>query len=177
MTILKSIRQRAESDALRSGCYLNPNFQLLEDLLKGLKRNVERYGYNSCPCRLASGIFEYDRDILCPCDYRDQDIVEHGACYCNLYLRKDVFEGETPLPQVSERRPLEKQERAYQGTVPIQQKEKVKSSSTIIKDSLGIILNFWYCKQCGYICYREEPPYQCPICKAKRDLFAKINKN
>jgi rubrerythrin len=32
----------------------------------------------------------------------------------------------------------------------------------------------WYCKQCGYVVFREEPPYVCPICKAKREMFAKI---
>ena len=32
----------------------------------------------------------------------------------------------------------------------------------------------WYCKQCGYVVYREDPPYVCPICKAKREMFAEI---
>ncbi|WP_455364674.1 rubredoxin-like domain-containing protein, partial [[Eubacterium] cellulosolvens] len=32
----------------------------------------------------------------------------------------------------------------------------------------------WYCKQCGYVAFREEPPYLCPICKAKREMFAQI---
>ena len=32
----------------------------------------------------------------------------------------------------------------------------------------------WYCKQCGYVVYREDPPYVCPICKAKKEMFAEI---
>jgi rubrerythrin len=32
----------------------------------------------------------------------------------------------------------------------------------------------WYCKQCGYVVFREDPPYICPICKAKREMFAPI---
>jgi rubrerythrin len=32
----------------------------------------------------------------------------------------------------------------------------------------------WYCKQCGYVVYRDEPPYVCPICKAKKEFFAEI---
>ncbi len=32
----------------------------------------------------------------------------------------------------------------------------------------------WYCKQCGYVVFREDPPYVCPICKAKREMFAEI---
>ncbi|MEM3551946.1 MAG: ferredoxin-thioredoxin reductase catalytic domain-containing protein [Candidatus Bathyarchaeia archaeon] len=44
----------------------------------------------SCPCRLASGILELDRDIICPCDYRDLDVAEFGACYRGLYVRKGI---------------------------------------------------------------------------------------
>ena len=32
----------------------------------------------------------------------------------------------------------------------------------------------WYCKQCGYVVFREDPPYICPICKAKREMFEEI---
>lgn len=32
----------------------------------------------------------------------------------------------------------------------------------------------WYCSQCGYVVYREDPPYVCPICKAKRKMFKEI---
>lgn len=32
----------------------------------------------------------------------------------------------------------------------------------------------WYCRQCGYVVFREEPPFICPICKAKRELFAEL---
>ncbi len=32
----------------------------------------------------------------------------------------------------------------------------------------------WYCRQCGYVVFREDPPYICPICKAKREMFAEI---
>ena len=35
----------------------------------------------------------------------------------------------------------------------------------------------WYCKQCGYVVFREDPPYVCPICKAKKEMFAEIESN
>ena len=35
-------------------------------------------------------------------------------------------------------------------------------------------LKLWYCKVCGYVAFREEPPYECPICKAKKDMFGQI---
>ena len=174
MTTLENIRRRAEKDAKSSGCYLNPDPEILKDLFGGLKRNDERYGYPSCPCRLASGRFEYDRDILCPCDYRDADVLEYGACYCTLYVRQDIVEGKTPSPHVPERRPLHKQERAYE-EVPLTPQQEPAVSRTIVS-TVGspIPLKLWYCKQCGYLCYREEPPYLCPICKAHRELFDEI---
>jgi ferredoxin-thioredoxin reductase catalytic subunit len=166
---LEKVRQRAESDAKTHGYYLNPNPDFLRDLLEGLKRNEERYGYPSCPCRLASGKLEFDRDIICPCDYRDPDVDEFGACYCALYVRKDVFEGKTPLMPVPERRPLEKQARAYGKT-----EETSEAVASTVKKPLEVKLKLWYCKQCGYVVFREEPPYICPICKAKREMFSPI---
>jgi rubredoxin len=80
------------------------------------------------------------------------------------------------LPEVPERRPLEKQGRAYgipglsqqtpaQGT---QEKPVTQPQKAEVKKKL------WYCRQCGYVVYREDPPYVCPICKAKREMFAEI---
>jgi rubrerythrin len=32
----------------------------------------------------------------------------------------------------------------------------------------------WYCKQCGYVIFREDAPYICPICRAKKEFFAEL---
>ena len=41
---------------------------------------------------------------------------------------------------------------------------------------VGIQLKYpvWRCKVCGYICARNEPPDQCPICKADKDRFERF---
>jgi ferredoxin-thioredoxin reductase catalytic chain len=176
LTTLEEVRRRAESDARTYSYYLHPDPGFLNDLLEGLKRNEERYGYPSCPCRIASGKFEFDRDILCPCDYRDPDVKEYGCCYCALYVRKDVHEGKTPIVPIPERRPLEKQARAYGAPVEIQA-EKPSKTAAVAKEPSKIVPKMWYCKQCGYVCFREDPPYICPICKAKREMFAEITLN
>jgi len=168
------VRQRAEADAKTYGYYLNPDPDFLRSLFEGLKKNEERYSYPACPCRLASGKFEFDRDIICPCDYRDPDVAEFGACYCALYVRKDVFEGNAPLQPVPERRPLEKQVRAYGVVTVTPVEKKAEPSVTMTKEQSEIKLKLWYCKQCGYVVFREDPPYICPICKAKREMFAEI---
>ena len=78
------------------------------DLLNGLITNKERYGYMSCPCRLASGDYEKDKDIICPCAYRTPDVEEFGSCYCNLYVTKEWNDNKIPHSYVPERRPPEK---------------------------------------------------------------------
>ncbi len=75
------------------------------EILAGLLTNRERYGYMSCPCRLASGDRQADRDIVCPCAYREADVREFGSCYCNLYVSPAWNEGEVPAVYVPERRP------------------------------------------------------------------------
>ncbi|NIO36892.1 ferredoxin:glutaredoxin reductase [Candidatus Bathyarchaeota archaeon] len=172
MTTLKKVRQRAENDADAHGYNLNSDQYFLHDLLQGLQKNEERYGYPSCPCRVASGELEFDRDIICPCDYRDPDIAQYGACYCTLYIRKDVT-GKT-IPPIPERRPLERQVLAYEMRSEIQEKR----DSTHIRNSKehpSVTRKLWCCRQCGYICFRENPPYTCPICKAKRKMFAELH--
>jgi ferredoxin-thioredoxin reductase catalytic subunit/rubredoxin len=174
---VEQVRQRAEADAKTSGYYLNPDPEFLKDLLEGLKRNEERYGYPSCPCRLASGKFELDRDIFCPCDYRDPDVAEHGCCYCALYVRKDLYEGKTPILPIPERRPADKQVRAYAATATGEAAAGTAAEKTPVvkaEHSVEVKKKLWYCRQCGYVVFREDPPYVCPICKAKREMFALI---
>jgi ferredoxin-thioredoxin reductase catalytic subunit len=90
------------------GYYFNKDMTRTMDLLEGLVRNKERYGYMSCPCRLASGDREQDADIMCPCAYREADVAEYGTCYCNLYVSRDWNEGRIEHRYVPERRPPEK---------------------------------------------------------------------
>jgi ferredoxin-thioredoxin reductase catalytic chain len=90
------------------GYFFNRDKGKVFELLEGLLLNRERYGYMSCPCRLACGDREWDRDIICPCVYRAPDVEEYGSCYCNLYVSKDWNEDKIPHAYVPERRPPEK---------------------------------------------------------------------
>jgi ferredoxin-thioredoxin reductase catalytic subunit len=91
------------------GYYFSDDTAMTMDLLAGLLTNKERYGYMCCPCRLASGDREADRDITCPCDYREPDVAEYGACYCQLYVSKEWLDGGIPRVSVPERRPVSRQ--------------------------------------------------------------------
>jgi len=90
------------------GYYFNKDKNRVFDLLEALLVNKERYGYMSCPCRLASGDRELDKDILCPCVYRAPDVKEFGSCYCNLYVSTAWNDEKVPHVHVPERRPPEK---------------------------------------------------------------------
>lgn len=86
------------------GYFFGKDKEHVTQLLEGLLTNKERYGYMVCPCRLASGDREKDKDIICPCVYRQPDVEEYGSCYCNLYVSKDWNEERIPHVYVPERR-------------------------------------------------------------------------
>ncbi len=90
------------------GYYFNKDKERTLDLLEALLVNKERYGYMGCPCRLQTGDRAQDKDIICPCVYREPDIEEYQSCYCNLYVTEDWNEGKVPHEYVPERRPPEK---------------------------------------------------------------------
>lgn len=90
------------------GYYFNKDKDKVFELLEALLVNRNRYGYMACPCRLAANNREKDRDIICPCIYREPDVEEYGSCYCNLYVSEAWNKDEIPHEYVPERRPLEK---------------------------------------------------------------------
>jgi len=45
---------------------------------------------------------------VCPCEYREADVAEFGACFCGLYVSKGWLEGTVEKVVVPERRPVEK---------------------------------------------------------------------
>jgi ferredoxin-thioredoxin reductase catalytic chain len=153
----ENITREAES----GGYHLNPDGDFTRGLIKGLLTNEARYGYQSCPCRLSLGIKDEDLDIICPCDYRDQDVVEHGACYCALYVSQEILNGTKALQSIPERRPHRQQRK--------------KAAAGQLSATLNALpLPVWRCKVCGYLCARDGPPEICPICKAKKERFERF---
>jgi len=88
--------------------YFNKDKDLVFELLEALLLNKDRYGYMACPCRLACNDREKDKDIICPCVYREPDLKEYGACFCGLYVSKALHNNEIESEYVPERRPPEK---------------------------------------------------------------------
>lgn len=92
----------------KKGYYFSSDKTRVFELLEALLANKERYGYMVCPCRLAAGDRDADKDIICPCIYREPDVNEFGSCYCNLYVSKEWNDGNIAHDYVPERRPPEK---------------------------------------------------------------------
>jgi ferredoxin-thioredoxin reductase catalytic chain len=143
---------KLDRDAESAGYHLNPDTPFTRSLVKGLIVNQERYGYQACPCRLASGNKGQDLDIICPCDYRDPDLDQYGTCYCALYVDEAILKGKKKVKAIPERR--DKQ----------QEKNTAPASS-------GLSYPVWRCRVCGYLCARDNPPGVCPVCKAKKERF------
>lgn len=143
-----------KEDAEHGGYRLNDDRSFCLQLVEGLLKNADRYGMEACPCRLYMGNRAENLDIVCPCDYRDDDLAEYGACYCALYVN-DKYD---PAQQVPERRspnPSDRQNplRPATGKLPYP---------------------VWRCPVCGYLCANNNPPAQCPICKAAGERFTQF---
>ena len=146
-------------EAEEAGYNLNPDVEFTLDLVEGLVTNQQRYGYPSCPCRLAQGERAADRDIICPCDYRDPDLDEYGSCFCGLYVSEEVVQGKKKAHSIPERRRSEFQ--------------KAPHGEELVGRTAGG-MPIWRCKVCGYLCARPQPPLKCPVCKADKDRFERF---
>lgn len=146
-----------QEDARQSGYQLNSDPDFLKDLAIGLLTNTDRYGYQACPCRKADGVMEQDLDIICPCDYRDDDLEEFGACYCALYVNEAIATGQEEATAIPDRRKGALQKKAGQRNV--------------ISHPSGTSYPVWRCSVCGYLCARNSPPEKCPICKVQKERF------
>ncbi len=147
-------------EAGEGGYYLNADTEFAKKLVWGLLINEARYGYPACPCRLSRGIKSEDLDIICPCNYRDPDLDQYGACYCALYVSEAAQSKTQATSPVPERRPI---------------RSERNSRKTIHTTNMGrLSYPVWRCRVCGYLCAREEAPLVCPVCKAKKDRFERF---
>lgn len=148
-------------EAEAGGYHLNPDIPFTRNLVRGLLVNEKRFGYQGCPCRLSTGRRDEDLDIICPCDYRDPDLADFGACYCALYVSAKVRAGDEPVRSIPERRPPRSERIA----------RRVKPPAAAAP---ALSYPVWRCRVCGYLCAVEKPPLTCPVCKASQDRFERF---
>ena len=158
--LINKTYKKLNEETEAGGYFLNPDKSFTKDLINSLLVNEKRYGYWACPCRLASGKKGEDIDIICPCYYRDPDLDEYNACFCGLYVSKNVFNGKIKIKSIPERRPS--------------LKERKKMFKKKAKKTINLNYPVWRCNICGYLCARDNPPEICPVCKAKKERFDKF---
>jgi ferredoxin-thioredoxin reductase catalytic subunit len=183
---VERVFKRLDEEAESAGYHLNPNKEFTLGLIEGMLVNERRYGYWACPCRLASGRKSDDLDIICPCDYRDADLSEYGACFCALYVSQDVKDGKRALRRIPERRPAEKagaadvaagappEGSALSGAAAKEPAQAETSAGPAAPGSAELKYPVWRCRVCGYLCARDGPPEVCPICKARKERFERF---
>jgi ferredoxin-thioredoxin reductase catalytic chain len=168
-----ALLERLDREAERSGYHLNPDRKFTLGLMEGLLANEARYGYQACPCRLASGVREEDLDIVCPCDYRDPDLSDFGTCYCALYVSRDVQMGRKRLGRIRDRRPPDRT--PAPASTPASTPAPAPAPAPAGAAPQGsLAYPVWRCRVCGYLCARGEPPESCPICHATKERFERF---
>ena len=127
--------------------------------LRGWFANKDRYGIESCPCRLFIGTAEENLDIVCPCVYRDDDLAEYGACFCALYVTGNEAHRQTP-----ERRP------------PLEERRKNAQSPVESNDApVSLPYPVYRCGVCGYLCANNHPPRVCPDLQSRQRAVCAVH--
>ena len=84
--VINAWRDFAENNPLIK---LNPNLEEVSTLAAGVLENMKNRGMKYCPCRMTTGDFEKDLELVCPCNfYRQKAWKENGECWCGLYFKR-----------------------------------------------------------------------------------------
>jgi len=68
---------------------LNPDKSHMGAVIDGVLENEKKYGLKYCPCRIRTGDFEKDLELLCPCNFRSQEKYRtQGECWCGLFTKR-----------------------------------------------------------------------------------------
>jgi len=79
-----------ERFAEKNDFMLNPDKEHISALADGVLENEKNHGLKLCPCRLRDGSRERDLELLCPCNFKSQDVwAKQGRCWCGLFFRKE----------------------------------------------------------------------------------------
>ena len=84
----QKILKISQDYAKKAGFKMNKDKTRLNFILKGLKKNEDKYGCRYCPCRVVTGDLDKDRNIICPCIFHKDEIKRDGHCLCQFFYGK-----------------------------------------------------------------------------------------
>jgi len=68
---------------------LNTDEELVDMVVDGVLGNEKQYGLKLCPCRLRDETRKRDLELICPCNFKAQDIwKKEGRCWCGLFIKR-----------------------------------------------------------------------------------------
>ncbi|MFC1957601.1 ferredoxin-thioredoxin reductase catalytic domain-containing protein [Chloroflexota bacterium] len=68
---------------------LNPDQELVSMVIDSLFANEKDCGLKLCPCRLRDDSRKRDLELICPCNFKSQDIWKtEGRCWCGLFVKR-----------------------------------------------------------------------------------------
>jgi ferredoxin-thioredoxin reductase catalytic subunit len=69
---------------------LNPSWMMSTNLEIWLSEMEATFGKRYCPCFEPSGDAKLDKQMMCPCEFIDDEIKEYGTCHCALFGSADL---------------------------------------------------------------------------------------
>ena len=76
-----------EAYAKKNGFAINPNRNLVENIVRALLKKEMTLGCRYCPCRVVTGDTEQDEKIIRPCVFPEDEIKLQGFCHCRLFVK------------------------------------------------------------------------------------------
>ena len=68
---------------------LNPDQNLVSMVIDGLFTHEKDCGLKLCPCRIRDGSRKCDMELICPCNFKSQDVWKNeGRCWCGLFVKR-----------------------------------------------------------------------------------------
>lgn len=86
------IRWMAEKYVEIASLAFNPDNQRVNEIIKGLAKNEQKWGFRYCPCRVITGDKEKDAKNICPCYWHKKELEQQGFCLCRLFFTKEKAE-------------------------------------------------------------------------------------
>ena len=68
---------------------LSPDLQIIDNVAIGICLNEKDYGLKLCPCRLRDGSRNRDKELICPCNFKSQNMwKKESRCWCGLFVKR-----------------------------------------------------------------------------------------
>ena len=68
---------------------LNTDEEMVNMVAEGVLDNEKKYGLKLCPCRLRDETRKRDLELICPCNFKSQDVwKKEERCWCGLFIKR-----------------------------------------------------------------------------------------